>query len=155
MRGSVFTIIWFYRKSLLERVCAEGDLSNREQFSKFISQLKSHECLQSIYTDQVPLQDIVGLASIEFPQFHSPGSQLDPPRRAVSASGIVQSFRQQYKIDRDVQQFFAIGWLLFHHNKQINTIRWGHFRSCTANDLSMDWGDQKCIWNSIERKLFT
>lgn len=68
------TIVWLYRKTLLQRVSHEGGLNNSHQFTKYVDGLGENQCLQSIYTDEVPHEDILEQACIEFPQFCAPAT---------------------------------------------------------------------------------
>ena len=158
IKDNTCKVVWFYRKTLLQKVCDEGDLSNRGKFANFVAQLKDHQCLQSMYTDEVPLEDIVEEAYIHFPQFQCPVPDKGPClKRRLSATERIESFRQQYNVKRDGQFFLAIGWLMFDHSNKKNSIQWGGFRSCTAHEILIENRSfsSMSIWCSIEREMFT
>ena len=56
-----------YTKDVLRQV--QTNVLSGARLTQFISSLDDHECLQSMYTDQVPLQDIQETVLLNYAQF--------------------------------------------------------------------------------------
>ncbi|EKX34143.1 hypothetical protein GUITHDRAFT_155838 [Guillardia theta CCMP2712] len=63
-----------YNRSIIEEVFQKLSIMNDRRYTSLLAGIQSHECFQSIYTDEFPISDIVRIFHVTFPcVFVAPG----------------------------------------------------------------------------------